>query len=113
MWLAASPACDGYVSPDTSRVFEAAALSQPALPVRNVPALAPALPRGAPFFAAVGFVVDTAGRVEPCSVAPVDESHRGLAADLGRRVGRVEFQPAWAGRRRVRARTTLRVDGSA
>ena len=112
-WVAGSPACAGYVSPDTARVYESGQVDQPAQPVRGIPRLAPALPRGAGWAAAVVFVVDTTGRVEPCSARPVGESHRGLAADLARRVGGLRFQPAWAGGRRVRLRMEFRLQGLA
>jgi len=112
-WVAGSPACAGFVSPDTARVYEAGQVDQPPQVVRGIPRLAPALPRGAGWAAAVVFVVDTAGRVEPCSARPAGESHRGLAADLVRQVGGLRFQPAWAGGRRVRLRMEFRLQGFA
>jgi hypothetical protein len=113
LWVAHSPACRSFVSPDTARVYETAQVDRPAQPVRGVPVLASGLPRAVDWAAAVELVVDTTGRVEPCSVRPLTQTHGGLASDLVGQVGGLRFQPALIGGRKVRQRMQYRMAGTA
>lgn len=113
MWLATAPGCAAYVPADTSPIHFRHQVTTGARPTSGRPRLAPGLPRGAAWAAAVAVTVDTAGRIEPCSVVPTGESHPGLARHLANGLSDLRFQPAWRDQRRVRSRDTIRVDGRA
>jgi TonB family protein len=96
---AATPAC-GVQHADTAPLWREADVDRPVAALRSV---APTYPGSrAPGSVVMAFVVDTLGRVEPCSVRVVRTSGPEFAAAVAAALPQYQFRPAVRRGQRVR-----------